>query len=495
MKVRVRSLSGSRELDDAAGLSAASTVGELLGALEVGGGPKLRLLHHGRALEVEQALGAAGVADGDTVVVLERREPAAPEAPDPTRPPDMEALNRATHAEAVARGTLAPGNPPPVGPPRGARRLRPGASVPDSVRNMESHLQSLLDAVEGLHGAVAAPSLMSNQSLSSQRGSSGSGAAAAEEEEDGEENVQLPEPDRAHMAQLVEMGFAEEAVKKALLLTNNRLELAMDWLLEHGSDPDATQPLSEAELRELGRRHRRRQRVNLAAFRPAAAAPSQGPASTTAFDAPPPAALVETLVEMGFESGAARGALAAFRNNVEMACHWLLTAGSRPGAVPPAPPTQRQPSSGPAPDDSPRGVVHPGASTGAAEVPPRPRSPSQLETPYGNPGSETRSDTLSSSLDDHDGLPAEPLDEQLSNMQSFLESLGVDALMLGELLQNPVIRSALQRDRVMQAFQDMIQDPSSAHRYLADPEVGPALLQVHRLLGNDGSGTATNRGE
>lgn len=121
----------------------------------------------------------------------------------------------------------------------------------------------------------------------------------------------------------------------------------MDWLLEHGSDPDATQPLSEAELRELGRRHRRRQRVNLAAFRPAAAAPSQGPASTTAFDAPPPAALVETLVEMGFESGAARGALAAFRNNVEMACHWLLTAGSRPGAVPPAPPTQRQPRQGP----------------------------------------------------------------------------------------------------------------------------------------------------
>lgn len=35
--------------------------------------------------------------------------------------------------------------------------------------------------------------------------------------------------------------------------------------------------------------------------------------------------------------------------------------------------------------------------------------------------------------------------------QTFLESLGVDAVALGELLQNPVIRTALQHERVMQA--------------------------------------------
>ena len=40
----------------------------------------------------------------------------------------------------------------------------------------------------------------------------------------------------------------------------------------------------------------------------------------------------------------------------------------------------------------------------------------------------------------------------------------------------------MQSERVLQAFQAMIEDPSSAHAYLNDPEVGPILLRVHAIL-------------
>lgn len=173
---------------------------------------------------------------------------------------------------------------------------------------------------------------------------------------------------------------AVQLVKKALLLTNNRLELAMDWLLEHADDPSAAEPLTEEQLRDLARRHRRRQRVNLAAFRPTQAAasaaagssggsgapsgaeqppppsrPEAQPQAEAQPEQPPPAQLVDTLVEMGFERQQSAAALRAFGNNMEMACHWLLTAGSRPGVVPPPPPTQRQRP----PAAEPRQAAHP----------------------------------------------------------------------------------------------------------------------------------------
>lgn len=127
-----------------------------------------------------------------------------------------------------------------------------------------------------------------------------------------------------------------------------------------------------------------------------------------------------------------------------------------------------------------------GETSGEVVAPPVARSGSlEVETPYGNPNNESRHTLLSSFEGDDADSAHEPLDVQLNSMQSFLESVGVDAVSLGELLQNPVIQHALRDERVMQAFQEMMRNPSTAHRYLADPEVGPALLQVHRHLGND----------
>eukprot|EP00193_Tetraselmis_chui_P015965 CAMPEP_0177794532 /NCGR_PEP_ID=MMETSP0491_2-20121128/25704_1 /TAXON_ID=63592 /ORGANISM="Tetraselmis chuii, Strain PLY429" /LENGTH=533 /DNA_ID=CAMNT_0019317211 /DNA_START=8 /DNA_END=1609 /DNA_ORIENTATION=- len=520
MKLRVRSLTGSLYLEDGK-LNSSSTVKTMLdnaaaasaearcGALpsasaeaRCGALPAevqmLRVLHKGRTLEWGQCLGAAGVQEGDTLVVLEKRAPPAPAAVDDTPPPDLETVNRITLADAKERftsGASVPGHTLGRLSAAAPRRLS-NEGIPTSLRDMESHLQSLLNAVEGLNSSMQVGSSR-RQPPRSGRASSTGVAPVDEGEEEAEEAepAPLPEPSASHLAQLMEMGFDEEAVKKALLLNNNHLELAMDWLLVHAGDADASTPLTEQQLREISRRRPRRQRVNLSGV-----GPSRGAAIAEQNDAlpsSPPAELLDTLAEMGFERPQASAALQAFGNNMEMACHWLLTAGSRPGALPPDPlsrqnPSRREPTARPADSLSEGGDMEialpsvEGETSGEVVAPPVARSGSlEVETPYGNPNNESRHTLLSSFEGDDADSAHEPLDVQLNSMQSFLESVGVDAVSLGELLQNPVIQHALRDERVMQAFQEMMRNPSTAHRYLADPEVGPALLQVHRHLGND----------
>lgn len=51
------------------------------------------------------------------------------------------------------------------------------------------------------------------------------------------------------LSHLVEMGFPENRVIKALVLTDNAsAESAMNWLLEHGDDPDIDAPLTNKQI-------------------------------------------------------------------------------------------------------------------------------------------------------------------------------------------------------------------------------------------------------
>jgi peptidyl-tRNA hydrolase len=51
------------------------------------------------------------------------------------------------------------------------------------------------------------------------------------------------------LSHLVEMGFPENRVLKALVLTDNAsAESAMNWLLEHGDDPDIDKPLTNKQI-------------------------------------------------------------------------------------------------------------------------------------------------------------------------------------------------------------------------------------------------------
>jgi hypothetical protein len=62
----------------------------------------------------------------------------------------------------------------------------------------------------------------------------------------------VPEPDPQAVVQLSEMGFGEPVVRKALLLHRNELEAALNWLLQHGDDPAAGEPLTDEQLRQVG---------------------------------------------------------------------------------------------------------------------------------------------------------------------------------------------------------------------------------------------------
>jgi uncharacterized UBP type Zn finger protein len=93
------------------------------------------------------------------------------------------------------------------------------------------------------------------------------------------------------------MGFPEARSRKALLLNRNSIEAAMEWLLEHGEDPAADTPLTEAQLRALA-----------------------APGGATSVVQPDPDAL-QQLVEMGFDEQQAAEALrATFNDQVSFPC-------------------------------------------------------------------------------------------------------------------------------------------------------------------------------
>ena len=214
------------------------------------------------------------------------------------------------------------------------------------------------------------------------------------------EGITLPEPDPDAMATLLDMGFPEGRAKKALLLHRNHPGAAMEWLLEVGDGPEADAELTDVEIQQvmstIG--------VSQTIFRP-----PREPAGD------PDEADVQRLVEMGFPREEVLAALRATYNNHDAACAWLL--GER--------------GSG------------------------RMRAMQDMDVGVGARGNP-------------------------ESMQ----------MLLGDILSHPTIQEGMRSERVVQAFQSMIEDPSSAHDYMNDPEVGPILLRVHSILARvaDGHG-------
>lgn len=121
----------------------------------------------------------------------------------------------------------------------------------------------------------------------------------------------VPDPDPEGLAQLAAMGFPQAAAANALLLARNRLEPALEWLLQYGGDPEAALPLSTAQLYRLYRPRRGGFAVN--------------------------SALLGDLVAMGYDRARAAEALAIFSNSMGDACEWLMQHPGAGGGVVPAP--------------------------------------------------------------------------------------------------------------------------------------------------------------
>lgn len=369
MRLNILNLqTGATELDD---IAADDTVDKLKARLYESNLVDLlpsgqRLIHSGRTLaNGDELLSAAGVAEGDVVVVVKQRGIDDWKQCESSQPgPDIAHISRVM---GKAGATMSASSTPSGGT-SGLNANFQGLSVGESAPTSDAQSGEAYATVAMRAGRL--------------------------------EGITLPEPDPDAMATLLDMGFPEGRAKKALLLHRNHPGAAMEWLLEVGDGPEADAELTDVEIQQvmstIG--------VSQTIFRP-----PREPAGD------PDEADVQRLVEMGFPREEVLAALRATYNNHDAACAWLL--GER--------------GSG------------------------RMRAMQDMDVGVGARGNP-------------------------ESMQ----------MLLGDILSHPTIQEGMRSERVVQAFQSMIEDPSSAHDYMNDPEVGPILLRVHSILARvaDGHG-------
>lgn len=382
-----------------------------------------RIVYRGREIK-DCTLEQAGVVDNSSFVVVERRAHVGTSRPAIESSPAKELIHEMTTKLAEQKGNLLSrsNSTAAVGQDRSAR------SALASISDIQQLLNAITTDVD--HNITDNP-LWRDSGLAGERGEDGEGTV--EEGEDGEDSISLeeresggnetlPEANPTRLQQLVEMGFSEALARKALILRHNNLDLAMDWVLEHQDDPEAETPLTESQLRRIAI-SRRRQRRNRRRFR------TSWPNSGTPVDQE----LLVQLGEMGFSENLSRFALETFNNNMELACQWLLASA----------------------DDF---ESEPEAESGGS-----PR----------NEGSDEGED---------DASGGGGRETSTSQVVQQLQELG-DALQDSRWLRLRSLASpnpTMQQERLMHAFQAMIENPREARSYLTDPEIGPILLQVQR---------------
>ena len=369
MRLNILNLqTGVREVDD---IAADDTVDKLKARLFESNLVDLlpsgqRLIHSGRTLaNGDELLSAAGVAEGDVVVVVKQRGIT-----------DWKQCEASQSGPNIAHISRVMGK---------AGAMLSASSTPSGGTS------GLNENFEGLRVSETAPT---------SDGQSGEAYATVAMRAGRLEGITLPEPDPDAMATLLDMGFPEARAKKALLLHRNHPGAAMEWLLELGDGPEADAELTDVEIRQVMSTIGVPQTIFRAPREPAG---------------DPDEADVQRLVEMGFPREEVLAALRATHNNHDAACAWLL--------------------------------------------------------------GERGSGRMRAMQDIDVGVGARVNPESMQ-------------MLLGDILSHPTIQEGMRSERVVQAFQSMIEDPSSAHDYMNDPEVGPILLRVHSILARvaDGHG-------
>ncbi|KAL9988723.1 hypothetical protein ACROYT_G003202 [Oculina patagonica] len=62
------------------------------------------------------------------------------------------------------------------------------------------------------------------------------------------------------------------------------------------------------------------------------------------------------------------------------------------------------------------------------------------------------------------------------------EGLDQSSPLYQAIMENPLVQLSLNNARVLGAFEDMLENPSTSSFYINDPETGPVLLQVSRIV-------------
>ncbi|MEW5304036.1 MAG: hypothetical protein WDW36_006671 [Sanguina aurantia] len=244
-----------------------------------------RLMLRATVLGSAGTLATAGLSSGDSIVVLATPRPLPPPAPDRTTTPTLADIKVAIVAEAKRRGIEGQLRPDAPTNPRTTRafgllELASRDGLPDLLQ-MDGQLLQLIEVLQGR--------------LSEAR-------SAAQGPPVPDAPVVIPQPPAAALAQLTEMGFAEQLSRNALQLQRNNVAAALDWLLQHGEEPGAAEPLSEERLQQIYGR------------------PARPPA-------PSEADMVQQLVEMGFTGAQSEAALRRYRDIDLALAHLLRRSG------------------------------------------------------------------------------------------------------------------------------------------------------------------------
>eukprot|EP00112_Aurelia_sp_Birch-Aquarium-sp1_P003973 Seg1450.24 transcript_id=Seg1450.24/GoldUCD/mRNA.D3Y31 product="Ubiquitin-associated domain-containing protein 1" protein_id=Seg1450.24/GoldUCD/D3Y31 len=207
-------------------------------------------------------------------------------------------------------------------------------------------------------------------------------AVNSEDKDDSDMDTDEPEIEIEQFAlkQLTDMGFPENRAKKALIINRMSRVQAMDWLLQHDSDADIDQPLTQEEM--LSYLPERRKLL---------------PRKAGAREFTPNSRAVRNLLDMGFEEKDIIQALKTTGNHQEAALEWLL--GDR---------------------------------------------------------------------------------EQASNRTE--PGLDPSSPMYASIMEHPVVQLGMTNPRILHAFEDMLENPNASAQYINDPEIGPVLLQISRIV-------------
>lgn len=390
---------------------------------------------NGARLCGSKTIESAGMEDGSVIVVLKarvEREEDAAEVED--APPTREDILQATAEEARKRRETKGSDSTSQG--------RPQRNVGAYGAEDEVHLQRLVDSAlrAGLH----------------------------EDSSDEQERMFNEEhgdyfADEFYMERLQDMGFPDAMARRALTMHNGDMVDAMEWLLEHRDEPEASAPLTEEELRNISRRQRLSHHAQVF---PIAGPPVEADQ-----------AILERLVEMGFEEERAAAALRFTRNNEDAACALLLgDLGDimQVDVTPhiPVPPRQQEQEG-----DQTAAPRHSSVSLGEES---QDFGPSRNER-MGEAGAANHARVDFEALSQSMAEAEHGQEEDLS--QGTPAPAGSQGSRLHEtVLDNNHLVELLQSQRVMEALETIARDPRRTLEYVEDPEIGPVIEHLHTLF-------------
>lgn len=263
---------------------------------------RILMVRTGKVLSEEKTVFEEEIQNNDELLLLKKRMPAmnfdtkdrtASQKDDSKKVPTEDIINKLT-------STLP--NPQP------AKALEQPAITVDFQTELRKILISLIEAAQKILELNSEASKIFKQA----------------EEMLNEPTQTEQEIDAAALKKLCDMGFPQNRAKKALLLNSMSVTSAMEWLIQHESDPDIDKPLpgtsTSKEEGAVGGREENSFTTN-------------GHQTTNILQSlreyrrrefKPNHTVLQNLIEMGFDEKDALEALRISRNNQNDACEWLL---------------------------------------------------------------------------------------------------------------------------------------------------------------------------